>query len=436
MTGPENPGSASPDPEPLPPAPEPETPDVPAIPYDERFVVTRDSAPVTFGHVLHNDGVADASVIGVRDADGNFYSLADLAAMNGGLGLETEFGWLRVDGDKLVFEAKPGVDASAVEVVTYVARNNETGEEYTQNVQIRFSDDDNDFSSGETVDTYYSQNTAEHEMADIALGGGHDRIIVNGKHADDTAKTINAGDGNNYVELDSGDESNANRHAGLTVSTGSGNDTVIMNGRGQSTGHSSVSIDSGAGRDSIRITAQDASSVYGDSSLSVKTGKGEDAITVNVGQLAKENAGVTVLGGSGQDDIGLYSRYVMAENGSSVTVNAEGGENKVSLESGDRIAANNSKVTVTSGDDKDIIKLSSGQGMAENHSEVAINAGAGANKITLDADTRIAGDNSKVSVTAGDGADSIELNSGGHMAASLPTALWADQFEMFLVVLE
>lgn len=409
-----------------------------SISYDERFVVTRDSAPVTFGHVLHNDGAADAAIIGVRDADGNFYSLAELAALgdlNGGLGLETEYGWLRVDGDTLVFEAKPGMDASAEEVITYVARNNVTGEEYTQNVQIRFSDDDNNFSSSETIDTYYSQNTAGHEMAGIALGAGQDRIIVIGKHAEDTGKTIDAGDGHNYIELDSGDTASANRHASLSVEAGSGNDTIVMSGYAQAASHSTVTIDSGDGKDIIELYSGSHMAAY-HGEIEIAAGAGANAILLDADtRIASDDSKVTVTSGNDNDVIKLYANLdteqetdALAAHRSSVTINAGDGENTVDLKAGYRLVNDASDMVVNTGKDDDTITLSSGHAMAIDGSTLTVNAGGGHNVIDLDAGKQIAYGNSTVAINAAGGNDTITLTSEKelHAVAELSASVIID----------
>jgi hypothetical protein len=194
-------------------------------PYDERFVVTRDTASKDFAGVLHNDGL-DASITGVLDADGNVVTLEQLADMNGGAGLETGTGRLFMDGGTVAFQAKEGVSAEDSEIIVYVAED-KAGNEYTQAVQIRFTDDTNEFRSDEAVDTYYMQNTNAGDMADLYLGAGSDFVFVEGTQADGITRTVNVGDGDNTVTVKSANAI-ALTDSTLDVQAGAGNDTIAL----------------------------------------------------------------------------------------------------------------------------------------------------------------------------------------------------------------
>jgi VCBS repeat-containing protein len=257
-------------------------------PYDERFVVTRDTASKDFAGVLHNDGldasitgVLDASITGVLDANGNVVTLAELAAMNDGAGLETRTGRLFMDGETVAFQAKGGVSAEASEVIVYVAVDKD-GKEYTQAVQIHFTDDTNEFSSDEAVDTYYVQNDAG-DMANLYLGAGSDFVFVEGTQADGITRTVNVGDGDNTVTVKAAEDYGV-RGSTLEVLAGAGKDTIEIESGYMLASGGEVTLNAGDGDNTVTLKSANAT-VFAGSTLDVLAGAGKDTIEIESGNI-------------------------------------------------------------------------------------------------------------------------------------------------------
>ena len=111
-------------------------------------------------------------------------------------------------------------------------------------------------------------------------GGAGDDFINNNKGK---KVSINAGDGNNYIQ---NDESN------VTIGSGSGNDTISNEG-------SSVAIDGGAGNDYIYNNGY-----YGSNSVTIVGGSGNDSIR-------NSSYRVTINAGEGNDSIWNDSNYIL-----------------------------------------------------------------------------------------------------------------------------
>ena len=281
------------------------------------------------------------------------------------------------------------------------------------NVTLEGSDDnDYIFNSGSSVS--------------INAGNGHNSVSIDGSA--DGYQTIEAGNGNDTVQVGERDETEEKRYynriyAGdgnnyvnnsnvelSTISAGSGNDTIITGGGERYYGWVNgildywyTSIVAGAGDNQISVNS--GSMTYG----KIYAGAGNDLVVID--SITGDGGANLISIGSGDDsviadiwastiNVGAGNNYVSLSNGGNDIiagsgndyVTMTGGDNTTSLGSGNNTLISDGRETVEAKDDDDNITVKGGN----------INVGGGANNVSI----TYGGD---TTINTGDGDDTINV---------------------------
>ena len=293
--------------------------------------------------------------------------------------------------------------ASNVRAYGYLDENYITNTK--SNVTLEGSDDnDYIFNSGNYVSIHAGEGNNSVSVdgsaggsQTIEAGGGNDTVQVGERDETEAQRYYNeiyAGDGNNYIN-----NSNVERS---TISAGAGNDTIITGG-GDSN-YYPTSIVAGAGDNKITVNTSMSYGIIkaenGNDFVSIAGGGTSNIVYLKEGDDSVISGGSnsTINVGSGKNFVTLNANSsenkIIAGNGDDfVLINNSGDYNRISLGAGNNtLISTNGRETVKANDGDDKITVKSGD----------INVGGGANNISI----TYGGD---TTITAGDGDDTINV---------------------------